>query len=83
MCIRDSKVILEKGKNRRYFQDILNEEQFKCMVSKLHELDSIRKKIAHSRSLTKEEFNRLSMYSEDIARLLADSNQGFPDPDND
>ena len=79
----DLKIILEKGKNRRYFQDILNEEQFKCMVSKLHELDSIRKKIAHSRSLTKEEFNRLSMYSEDIARLLADSNHGFPDPDND
>jgi len=79
----DLKIILEKGKNRRYFQDILNEEQFKCMVSKLHELDSIRKKIVHSRSLTKEEFNRLSMYSEDIARLLADSNQGFPDPDND
>lgn len=68
----DLKTILEKGKNRRYFQDVLNEEQFKCVVSKLHELDPIRKKIAHSRSLTKEEFNRLSMYSEDIGRLLGE-----------
>jgi hypothetical protein len=63
----DLKTILEKGKNRKYFQDVLNEEQFKCVVSKLHELDPIRKKIAHSRSLTKEEFERLSMYSEDIS----------------
>ncbi len=69
----DLKTILEKGKNRRRFEDILNEEQFKCVVSKLHELDPIRKKIAHSRSLTKDEFNRLSMYSEDIARLLGES----------
>lgn len=68
----DLKTILEKGKNHRYFQDVLNEEQFKCVVSKLHELDPIRKKIAHSRSLTKEEFNRLSMYSEDIGRLLGE-----------
>jgi hypothetical protein len=68
----DLKTILEKGKNRRYLSDILDEEQFKCMVSKLHELDPIRKKIAHSRSLTKEEFNRLSMYSEDISRMLGE-----------
>jgi hypothetical protein len=69
----DLKTILEKGKNRKYFQDVLNEEQFKCVVSKLHELDPIRKKIAHSRSLTKEEFNRLSMYSEDIAILFREN----------
>jgi hypothetical protein len=76
----DLKTILEKGKNHRYFQDVLNEEQFKCVVSKLHELDPIRKKIAHSRSLTKEEFNRLSMYSEDIDILFRENSQAIAFP---
>ena len=66
----DLKRILEKGRNKEEFFDLLDDEQFRNIISKLDELDSIRKKIAHSRSLTKREFNKLKIYAEDIARLF-------------
>ena len=66
----DLKMIFEKGKNMQLFLDICSEDQFRGIISKLIELDPIRKKIAHSRPLTKEEFDRLKMYAEDIDRIL-------------
>lgn len=64
------KMILERGKNVTKFRDVLNQEQYKGVISRLHELDPIRKKIAHSRLLTEKEFNRLRLYSEDILTLF-------------
>jgi hypothetical protein len=66
----DLKMIFEKGKNIQLFRDICSEEQFRAVISKMNELDPIRKKIAHSRPLRKEEFDRLKMYAEDIDRIL-------------
>jgi hypothetical protein len=66
----DLKRIFEKGKNKEEFHDLLDDEQFRNIISKLDELDSIRKKIAHSRPLTKREFDKLKIYAEDIARLF-------------
>jgi len=66
----DLKQILEKGRNYTLFEDIMNQEHFKQVISKLHELDPIRKKIAHSRQLTKKEFNRLVLYTEDIQTIF-------------
>jgi len=37
---------------------------------KLHELDPIRKKIAHSRPLSKNEMSRLVLYTEDIRKMF-------------
>ncbi len=68
----DLKQILEKGRNYTLFEDIMNQEHFKLVISKLHELDPIRKKIAHSRQLTKKEFNRLVLYTEDIQTIFTD-----------
>ncbi len=62
----DLKRIFEKGRNYKLFEDIINQEHFKVVISKLHELDPIRKKIAHSRSLSKKEMSRLVLYTEDI-----------------
>ena len=62
----DLKRIFEKGRNYKIFEDIINQEYFKVVISKLHELDPIRKKIAHSRSLSKKEMSRLVLYTEDI-----------------
>lgn len=64
------KMILERGKNVNKFRDILNQEQYKGVISRLHELDPIRKKIAHSRLLTHKEFTRLRIHSEDILTLF-------------
>jgi len=66
----DLKMIFEKGKNMQLFLDVCSEDQFRGVISKLNELDPIRKKIAHSRALTKVEFDRLKMYAEDIDRIL-------------
>lgn len=66
----DIKEILQKGKNFRLFEDIFKEEQLKIITSKLHELDPIRKKIAHYRPLSKNEFDRLRMYTDDIVPEL-------------
>jgi len=66
----DLKMIFEKGRNIKLFLDICSEEQFRAVISKMNELDPIRKKIAHSRPLRKEEFDRLKMYAEDIDNLL-------------
>jgi len=68
----DLKCIFEKGKNRKLFEDIINQEQFNAVISKLHELDPIRKKIAHSRPLSKKELDRLILYTEDIKKLFKD-----------
>ena len=68
----DLKQIFEKGKNRKLFEGIINQEQFKAVISKLHELDPIRKKIAHSRSLSKKEFDRLNRYTEEINKVFKD-----------
>jgi hypothetical protein len=62
----DLKVIFEKGKNKDLFKDIFNNEEYKALITKLHELDPIRKKIAHFRPLTKIEFTRLVLYHNDI-----------------
>jgi hypothetical protein len=62
----DIKEILQKGKNFKLFEDIFSQEQFKTVISKLHELDPIRKKIAHYRPLSENEFDRLRIYSNDI-----------------
>ena len=66
----DIKEILERGKNHQFFTDVINQEFFKGIISKLHELDPIRKKIAHSRPLTKIEFDRLELYCRDIENML-------------
>lgn len=68
----DLKRIFDKGKNHKLFEDIINQEQFKTVISKLHELDPIRKKIAHSRPLSKKEFDRLILYTEDIRKIFKD-----------
>lgn len=62
----DLKKILEKGRNHEFFSDIFSFEEIKSVYSKLGELDPIRKKIAHSRPLTRKEFERLRMYATDI-----------------
>lgn len=67
----DLKKIFEKGKNDKLFCDLVSEENFKTIVSKLHELDPIRKKIAHSRILTKREFEKIKMYYDDIIKLFS------------
>ncbi|WP_410507753.1 Swt1 family HEPN domain-containing protein [Methanosarcina hadiensis] len=62
----DLKIIFEKGRNKELFNDIFNNEECKALITKLHELDPIRKKIAHFRPLTKIEFTRLVLYHNDI-----------------
>ena len=62
----DLKNILNKGKNHKLFSDLISQEDLKVITSKLHELDPLRKKIAHSRPLTQKEFEKLRMYSEEI-----------------
>jgi hypothetical protein len=66
----DLKMIFERGRNYQLFLDICSEDQFRAIISKLNELDPIRKKIAHSRPLTKPDFDRLKLYAEDIDRIL-------------
>lgn len=69
----DLKQIFEKGKNLNEFSDLANMEDLKGLISKLHELEPIRKKIAHSRALSKREFDKLKIYAEDIFRMLLDT----------
>ena len=66
----DLKRVFEKGRNHELFVDMVNQEQFKTVISKLHELDPIRKKIAHYRPLSKKEFDRLELYTNDIIRMF-------------
>ena len=66
----DLKHIFEKGRNYKLFEDIINQEHFKVVISKLHEMDPIRKKIAHSRPLSKKELDRLILYTEDISKIF-------------
>ena len=66
----DLKRIFEKGRNYELFADIINQEQFKVVISKLHELDPIRKKIAHYRPLSEKEFDRLKSYTDEIIRMF-------------
>ena len=66
----DLKGVFLKGKNEDLFSDLFSGEQFKNFISKLNELDPIRNKIAHSRPLSKDEFDRLQMYANDITQLL-------------
>lgn len=66
----DLKKIFEKGRNKDLFKDLFNDEECKALITKLHELDSIRKKIAHFRPLTKKEFNRLVLYHDDIFTII-------------
>lgn len=62
----DLRKILEKGRNHELLSDIFSLEEMKTVYSKLGELDPIRKKIAHSRPLTRKEFERLRLYVSDI-----------------
>jgi len=64
------KIIIEKRNNKKDFLDIFNDQELTGIITKLNELDPIRKKIAHSRSLTENEFLRLKLYAEDIARIM-------------
>jgi len=64
------KIIIEKRNNKKDFLDIFNDQELTGIINKLNELDPIRKKIAHSRSLTENEFLRLKIYAEDIARIM-------------
>jgi hypothetical protein len=64
------KIIIEKRSNKKDFLDIFNDQELTGIITKLNELDPIRKKIAHSRSLTETEFTRLKMYAEDIVRIM-------------
>lgn len=66
----DLKIIFEKGKNKNLFKDIFNDEEYRALITKLHELDPIRKKIAHFRPVTENEFNRLVMYHDDIFLIV-------------
>lgn len=67
----DLKKIFEKGRNKELFYDLVSEENFKVIVSKLHELDPIRKKIAHSRLLTKTEFEMIRLYYNQIIKFIS------------
>lgn len=67
----DLKRILEKGRNRNLFSDIFSEDEIKTVFAKLAELDPIRKKIAHSRPLTRREFERLKLYASDILARIS------------
>lgn len=66
----DLKIIFEKGRNKDLFNDIFSNEEYKALITKLHELDPIRKKIAHSRPLTEIEFTRLVLYYNDIFIII-------------
>jgi len=66
----DLKIILEKGRNKELFSDLFNHEQYKALIAKLHELDPIRKKIAHFRPLTERELTRLTLYHRDILTIV-------------
>lgn len=68
----DYKTILETGRNIKLLSGIVNEQQFWSVISKLSEIEPIRLKIAHSRALTWDEFNRLKMYVEDFESLFGD-----------
>lgn len=72
----DLKRILDKGRNIELFSDVANIEDLKGLTAKLHELDPIRKKIAHFRPLSKREFDKLRMYAEDILRIFKDQSTG-------
>jgi len=67
----DLKMIFEKGKNKTLFSDIISEENLKIITAKLQELDPIRKKIAHSRILTKKEFEIIKLYSDQIKNIFS------------
>lgn len=62
----DIKIIFEKRNIFKLFKGIFSQEQFKSVTSKLHELDPIRKKIAHFRPISEADLNRLILYSDDI-----------------
>ena len=66
----DLKKIFEKGKNKNLFKDLFNDEEYRALITKLHEIDPIRKKIAHFRPLTIKEFNRLVLYHDDIFTIV-------------
>lgn len=62
----DIKDILRKNTKTLLNLKLFNDEQLATITSKLHELDPIRKKIAHNRALSKKEFDRLQMYCDDM-----------------
>lgn len=65
------KIILEKRTSISLLKNIISEANLKTITSKLYELEPIRKKIAHSRALTEEEFNTLKVYSDKIKKILS------------
>jgi len=69
----DLKKIFEKGQNRKLFYDLISEEDFRVITSKLHELEPIRIKIAHARLLTEKEFTTLKLHYDQIIKLFAKS----------
>jgi len=68
------KLIFEKRTSKSLFKGIYSEEELKGVATKLGEINPIRKKIAHSRPLTKREFVRLNLYVSDICKKLIKPN---------
>ena len=66
----DLKRILEKRTTLSLVKHLINEENLKTITSKLHELEPIRLKIAHSRAVTEKEFETLRIYAGKIQKIL-------------
>lgn len=66
----DLKKILEKKSTLPLVRHLINEENLKTITSKLHELEPVRLKIAHSRAVTEKEFETLRVYADKIKRIL-------------
>jgi len=64
-----SKIISKKDHWRKMFQPVFGGD-VSIIVGKLKELEPIRHSIAHSRALTKNESERLSLYSKDIRKMI-------------
>jgi len=66
---KDLRTIFEYS--RDLFQDLIQEDDSLAVITKIHELEPIRNKIAHSRLITKKELTRIKLYQEDILKLLS------------
>jgi len=64
-----SKIISKKDHWRKMFKPVFGGD-VSIIVGKLKELEPIKHSIAHSRALTKNESERLSLYSKDIRKMI-------------
>lgn len=65
----DLKKILEKSTSVKLLQRVINKEDLTTITSKLHELEPLRLKVAHSRALSKKEFDTIKFYWERISKI--------------